>query len=138
MRRRLSHAFQPPAAVVRLRLRAPSGADVVTTEALVDTGADMCAISERVAAALDLPPVRTSRVAGVFEIEREIVIYRVELEIVGVGVFHAEAFGLEQGNAIVGRNVLRRLVLRVDGPREVLSLESPAGSCPPRPRRHGP
>lgn len=138
MRRRLNHAFQPPAAVVRLRLRAPSGADVVTTHALVDTGADMCAISERVAAMLDLPPVRTSRVAGVFAVEQEIVIYRVELEIVGVGVFHAEAFGVKQGAAIVGRNVLQRLVLHVDGPREAFSLESPGGSCRPRPRRDGP
>ena len=138
MRRRLSHDFQPPAAVVRLRLRAPSGADVVTTNALVDTGADMCAISERVAAALDLPPVRTSHVAGVFQVEKEIVIYRVELEIVGVGVFHAEAFGLEQGNAIIGRNVLRRLVLQFDGPHEAFSLESPGESCRPRARRDGP
>lgn len=125
MRRSLSREFRPPAAVVPVLLRAPGGDVVAATDALIDTGADVCVVSERLAAALDLPPVRLARVAGIFGMRREVISYRVDLEIVGLGAFHVEAFGIPGERTIVGRSVLQHLILRVDGPGETVDLNLP-------------
>lgn len=50
--------------MVPVRVRAPSGIDVVELDAKLDTGADLGAIPDGIIAQLDLPPVRIVRAAG--------------------------------------------------------------------------
>ena len=125
MRRGYSRAFDPPAPVVRVRLRTPGRAEAAEADAKIDTGSDLCAVPERLLATLDLPPVRAVRVVGFAGTAREAVVYRVDLEIDGLVFPRVEALATGRPYALVGRNVLRRLVLRLDGPKEQLDLRGP-------------
>jgi hypothetical protein len=88
--------------MVPVSVRAPGGLDVATLEGKLDTGADLSAVPERFIAELDLPPVRTVRAAG----------------------FLGE-LSTRRPYVILGRNVLRRLVVRLDGPGETLEIRLP-------------
>ncbi|MFO0589850.1 MAG: hypothetical protein U0441_20080 [Polyangiaceae bacterium] len=125
MKRALSRAFDPPAPMVPVRVRAPNGAPSVDLEAKLDTGADLCAVPEHHVATLALPPVRVVRAAGFLGAHQEVVVYRVDFTIDGIDFLHVEALATRRSYAIVGRNILRRLVMRIDGPKERLELGPP-------------
>ncbi len=122
MRRSFSRAFAPPAPVVPLRLRAPGGRDAVEVDAKVDTGADLCAVPASLVVALDLPPVRTVRATGFSGAAHDAIVYRIDLEIDDLAFRRIETLAFGRPYALVGRNVLRHLVARFDGPRERLDL----------------
>lgn len=125
MKRRLSRAFDPPAPMVPTLVRAPSGLDAATLEGKLDTGADLSAVPERVIAELDVPPVRTVRAAGFLGELQEVIVYRVDLEIGDITFQRIEALATRRPYVILGRNVLQRLVMRIDGPGEKLELRLP-------------
>jgi predicted aspartyl protease len=125
MKRALSRDFDPPAPVVPTRIRAPGGLDAVAVEGKLDTGADLSAVPECFIAELDLPPVRTVRAAGFMGDLRDVLIYRVDVQIGDMTFLHIEALSTRRPYVILGRNVLRRLVMRLDGPRERLEIRLP-------------
>jgi len=125
VKRALSRAFDPPAAIVPVRVRAPGTLDVTELDGKLDTGADLSAVPDRQVAELELPPVRTVRVAGFLGSLQEVIVYRVDLSIGGFEFPRVEALATRRPYVIVGRNVLRHVVLRVDGPREKLDLRLP-------------
>jgi predicted aspartyl protease len=125
MKQSFSRSFDPPAPVVPARLRAPGGDEIVHVDGKIDTGSDLCAVPERLVAALDLPPVRTVRAAGFAGEPREAIVFRVDLEIDGMVFRRVEALATSRPYLLVGRNVLRRLVARLDGPREQLDIRRP-------------
>ena len=125
MKRALSREFDPPAPMVPVRVRAPGRSDSAALEGKLDTGADLCAVPDRHVADLDLPPVRTVRAAGFLGAPQETVVYRADFIIDGIEFTHIEALATRRPYAIIGRNVLRRLVMRVDGPRERLEIGLP-------------
>ena len=125
MRRRFSPAFVPPAPVVPVCLRAPGGQQSTVLEGKIDTGADLCGIPAQLVIDLDLPPVRSVRAAGFAGASHEVVVYRVDVEIDGLVFRRVEALAITRPYVLVGRNVLRTLVLRLDGPREQLDLRRP-------------
>jgi predicted aspartyl protease len=110
---------------VPVRVSAPFGLDAETVEGKLDTGADLCAVPERLVTELDLPPVRAVRAAGFQGTPEEVVVYRLDLEIDGLSFPHVEALATRRPYVIVGRNVLRRLLVRLDGPREQLEIRRP-------------
>ncbi len=125
MRRGFSRAFEPPAAVVPVRLRAPSAHQNATLDGKIDTGADLCGVPEQLVIDLDLPPVRSVRVAGFAGAPYDVVVYRVDVEIDGLVFPRVEALAIGRPYVLLGRNVLRTLVVRLDGPREQLELRRP-------------
>ncbi len=125
MKRKLARAFHPPAPLVPVALRAPGGIDAVRLDGKIDTGADVCAVPEHVVAELDLPPVRTVRAAGFAGALQEAIVYRVDVELDGVIHRRLEALSTRRPYAIVGRNLLRSVVLRIHGPREELAVDRP-------------
>ena len=125
MRRRFSHAFEPPAPVVTVRLRTPGGHQGAVLDGKIDTGADLCGIPEQVVIDLDLPPVRSVRAAGFAGASHDVVVYRVDVELDGMIFPRVEALAIGRPYVLVGRNVLRALVVRFDGPREQLDLRRP-------------
>ena len=125
MRRAYSRAFDPPAQVVPLRLRAPGQVDVAHAEGKLDTGSDLCAVPERIVAALDLPPVRSVRALGFAGAIQDVTVYRVDVEIDGFVFPRIEAVATARAYALIGRNILRRLLLRLDGPRGQLDIRRP-------------
>lgn len=132
MKRKLSRAFDPPAPMVPVRLRSPGGLDSADLEGKLDTGADLCAVPEQLVETLGLPPVRVVRAAGFLGGLQETIVYRVDITLDGIDFERIEALATRRSYAIIGRNVLRSLVLRVDGPRELLELGPPRA-----PKRRG-
>ena len=126
MKRPLDRAFQPPAPMVPVRVRAPEGVDWASLDAKVDTGADLCAVPDPELEALDVAPVRVVRAATFSGGFHEAPVYRVDLEIAGEFLARVEALATRRPYVIAGRNVLRHFVVKVDGPREEVSLRRPA------------
>lgn len=125
MKRALSRAFDPPAPMVPVHLRAPDGLDTAEVEAKVDTGADLCAVPERLIAELDLPPVREVRAAGFAGVLQQVPVYRVDILLDGDWLKQIEALATRRAYAILGRNVLRHFVIRIDGPKGQLEIKRP-------------
>jgi predicted aspartyl protease len=125
MRRAYSRSFDPPAPVVSLRLKAPGGTEVRSIDAKIDSGADLCCVPEHLVRALDLPPVRIVRAAGFAGAAREAVVFRVDIEIHGLEFPRAETLAFSRPYALVGRNVLRHVVVRLDGPKAQLDVRRP-------------
>ena len=132
MKRSYSHDFTPPAPMVGVMVAAPAGRDEVSLEGKLDSGADICALPESVIAALDLPPVREVRAAGFTGELQPTLLYRCALEIAGERLEGIEALATRRHYAIVGRNVMSRLVVKLDGPQQQLTLAIPT---PKRRRR---
>jgi predicted aspartyl protease len=121
MKYRYGTRFDRPAPVVPVRLRARAGAPFERVEALIDTGADICAVPRAVVEMLDFSPVRVVRVAGVFG-QSDAVVYRADFELDGSLFAKVETLATDRPYAIVGRNVQRRLKLVLDGPRSQLDV----------------
>ena len=122
MRRRYSTAFEPPAPVVPLVVRAPGGVDWVSVDAKIDTGADVCTLPRHVAGRLDLPAVRVARAAGFSGAPVEVIIYAADIDLDGTRIEAVDLLVTERPYALLGRNLLRRAVLHLHGPSERLEL----------------
>jgi len=56
---------------------------------------------------------------------QEVIVYRLDIEVGGMPFRAVEALSTRRPYAIVGRNVLRHVVVRIDGPREQLEIKLP-------------
>jgi len=125
-----SSAFRPPAPVLSVRVGAPGREPLLGVVALVDSGADLSVIPLAAIQALELPQVGKTRIRGVTGVEESTPVHAAVLEVGGTSVLaEVVAWGDE---AIVGRDVLSRFVLELNGPRETLTLTAPT---PPVKRR---
>jgi predicted aspartyl protease len=127
MKRSYSIAFNPPAPVLRVVARAPRGADARPLEGKVDTGSDICALPQHVIDELDPSPVRIVRAAGFAGTPMEMVVFRIDLEVEGTWFERIEALATRRPYAIVGRNVLKSLIVTLHGPRSEIELRSARG-----------
>jgi predicted aspartyl protease len=124
----------PPAPVVTLRVAVPGRGAGMAIVGLVDTGADMTLIPEAVARSLDLPLVSRVGVAGVTGQSESADVHAASFGLLGKH-FLAEVVAL--GNeAIVGRDLLNRFALLLDGPAR--ALQAKPTRSPPRQRRLAP
>jgi len=128
VKHRYSARFDPPAPALPVSFRAPGELQQRAVEALIDTGADLCGVPESIADELELPPVRVAHAAGFRGASIEVVVYRVDLTIGGLDFPRVEALALGRPYGLIGRNVLRRLVARLDGPRSQLELTRGRGN----------
>ena len=103
-------------------VKAPGKVGSASADGKVDTGADVCAVPERLVAELALPPVRTVRAAGYGGVLQEVTAYRMDLSLDGFDFLRVEALSTRRDYVIIGRNVLRWLIVRIDGPHETLEL----------------
>jgi predicted aspartyl protease len=122
MKRSYSTAFVPPAPVLSMAVTTPFGKASVSLEGKLDSGADICALPETVIAELDLPPVREVRASGFSGVLEATLLYRCAVELGGRRFENVEALATRRRYAILGRNVLRHLVAKLDGPRAELTL----------------
>jgi predicted aspartyl protease len=125
MRRTYSREFSPPAPVVPILVSAPDEADGLAINGKLDTGADLCALPGDVIAELDLAPVRSVRAAGFAGTLQEALLYHCAIELAGRRFEHLEALATRRRYAIIGRNLLRYVVVRLDGPSSALTLTIP-------------
>lgn len=97
---------------------------------LVDTGADLSVLPRPMVQALDLPQVSMTRIQGVTGAAEQTSVHAVTLELAGNTILAEVVACGDEG--ILGRDVLNRFVLELDGPRATLSVRSPV---PPARRR---
>ena len=116
--------FDPPAPVAELRIGAPGSEDRVLLRALVDTGADATVIPTAVVRRLALPLVDRVAVEGVGGRRLSVGVYAASARIAGLEyLVRVVALGHE---ALVGRDLLNRLVARLDGPGLRALMRAPA------------
>ena len=97
-------------------VRAPGGVESVKVEAKVDTGADVCTLPLHGARRLDLPAVRVARATGFSGV------YGADFDLDDRRLEALDVLVTERPYALLGRNLLRRALLYLDGHRERLDL----------------
>lgn len=116
-------SLDPPAPVLTVELRRPGSEASTLVSMLVDTGADASVLPRSVALTVGLVRVAEVEVTGVtgspiqapvFDGAIVVAGHQLKVEFVGVGE-----------EAILGRDVLERLVVRLDGPRGRLRVTAP-------------
>lgn len=121
--------FDPPAPVVGIRVTNATDGSSVLIRALVDTGADSTVIPGHVAEELGLPIVEYARIEGVGSV-REVSVHAALVQLGDVETkLSVAAFEEER---VVGRDLLRHFVTRLDGPKGILSFETAKPSRAPR------
>ncbi|MBI2892750.1 MAG: hypothetical protein HYY06_04310 [Deltaproteobacteria bacterium] len=111
---------EPPAPVLPVRLSAPGSGESILLVAVVDTGADMTVVPAGLPRRLGLPLVGAAAVRGVAGARGCCPIYAAEV-IVGGESEIIEVLGLGR-EGLLGRNLLKRWVVILDGPASRLRL----------------
>lgn len=111
--------YDPPAPVLPVRIAGvQASAPAVLLRMLVDTGADCTLIPARIAKSLGLPIIDRIEVIGVGGKPIAAPVHAARMH---VGAVRALTRVVALGNeALLGRDLLNRLVLRIDGPSRML------------------
>jgi predicted aspartyl protease len=121
-------SYRPPAPVVPVGV-AGAGSDRVMVPMLVDTGADVTLLPAETVRRLQLPRVDTVVVSGFGGAKLTAAVHAATLTLGGTQLV---ARVVASDEAILGRDVLARFELELDGPRARLALR---GKVPRRTRR---
>jgi predicted aspartyl protease len=110
--------YNPPFPLLPVALFHPeSGTGTEEIPAFVDTGADGTLAPARYLAAIHAEEMYSTRMRSHWGESRLARIYLVDLEIAGLRLPGVEVVADDQGeNVLLGRNVLNRLIILLDGP----------------------
>lgn len=116
--------YTPPAPVAEFSLAVPGGAfGSGPHRGLIDTGADICLVPFALVESLDLVLESQRVLRGYDGSRRSVDVYVVDIEIAGARLPALEIVADDAvDEPILGRNVLNRLRLLLDGPRAVIEL----------------
>jgi predicted aspartyl protease len=112
--------------MIDVAIRSGSSAALRTARAKLDSGADLSGLPRELIETAGLLPERTVRVAGFLGELTEVAVYRFDVEIDSRWLEAVEGIATRRPYVILGRNVLRGFVLRLDGPRAALILTAGA------------
>jgi hypothetical protein len=113
-----SDLFDPPAPLGRVNLRAiASDRTITNVPMLIDSGADLTLVSEAIIADLGVNPRSEDRVALEAFDGSVTQVMSVELELMFLGITFRGRFPvIDSAVGILGRNVLNRFAVMLDGP----------------------
>lgn len=116
--------YFPPAPSVEIRLGTPGESlSPDPHPALVDTGADISLVPLKHIRPLQTVPDDHRYLRSQWGERRKVAIYSLDIGIGSIRLPALEIVADEQGNEIVlGRNVLNRLAMILDGPKQVLEI----------------
>lgn len=118
-----SRRFNPPAPVLPISLFAPFARGEIRLEALVDSGADITVVPVDIVSRLRLRRIDIVLVSGLDSGAREAEVYAVALGVEGLlppRISRVLAWGADY--ALLGRDVLNRLIAVLNGPEETLQV----------------
>jgi predicted aspartyl protease len=112
-------SFDPPASVLPVRIGGLDEHDpAAMLRMLVDTGADCTLIPARIAKSLCLPMVDKIEIMGVGGKAMAAPVYAARIRL---GTLRAIARLVALGDeSLLGRDLLNRLILRIDGPAQII------------------
>ncbi len=124
MNHRYLDGFYPSMPALSLRLGYPDEAlSFGPVVAIVDTGADGSLVPQSLLDQLGAPIVDSKRIRSHWGEWRQVLMFSVDISIDDLRLPSIEVVGDEQGSEIVlGRNVLNRLSLLLDGPRQEVQV----------------
>ncbi len=116
--------YQPPMPVVEIALCAPeSGLSSAPILAIVDTGSDITAIPQDYLIQVEAPVIGGGYLSSSWGDRQRIKIYEIDLHIGGKTFYSIEVAAASSGDEILlGRNVLNKLRLELDGPKQTVKL----------------
>ena len=115
--------FQPPAPAVDLLLGSPRAVPDHPVRALLDSGADLTVIPEAMARDLSLVRVDVVAVFGVGQEALRSNIYVLSVLVPEMPVINLRVLSWSRPYALIGRDVLNRVRIVLDGPQLQLTLE---------------
>jgi hypothetical protein len=109
--------IDPPAPFVDVLVSPPVGSNLSETlRAKLDTAADISCIPADLVARLGILPVRTILIEGHNGVQMAVDTYVIILEVAGTRFRHLEVVSILGEYALLGRDVLNSLYVRLDGP----------------------
>ncbi len=111
-----SEAHIPAAPILPVRLASPLDREGILVPCLVDTGADISVFPRALVEQLDLPEVDVVTVEDYAGQETSLAVYAAKLVFEGQGTTQRILAAGEQ--ALVGRDILNRFRITLDGPRQ--------------------
>jgi predicted aspartyl protease len=126
MRAPYSKDYFPPAPVLLISFAAPKASPQIGPySALIDTGADGTFIPTSLLEQLNVPIVYATNVRShLSERLHRVSVYKVDLLLNTIRLPNIEVVGDDRNNEIIiGRNVLNKLQLLLDGPKQVTDLK---------------
>jgi len=123
-----SWAYFPTAPVVEIRLRSDTTDRILGPfQALIDTGSDASLVPKSYLLAIDAPETAPAWMVGITGKRIAVALYHVDIYL-GETVFPGvPVIGDEHGDEVIlGRDVLNRLALFLDGPRQQTVLPDDA------------
>jgi predicted aspartyl protease len=121
-----SHDYFPPAPVLIIGLAAPEQSPLVESQpALVDTGADGTFVPTSLLERLDTPPAYSTNVRAHFgDSLLRVSVHKIDILFGAIRLPDLEVVSDDWGAEIIlGRNVLNKLRLLLDGPRQTSDLD---------------
>jgi predicted aspartyl protease len=94
----------------------------LTADCLVDTGADVSLIPQRLAVELNLAPADAMIVEGFDGERQQLPLFAVDVTVEDIHLTGLEVVAYPTDHAILGRDVLNRFRLLLDGPAQLLEL----------------
>jgi predicted aspartyl protease len=123
MKYRYSRDFDPPAPVIELCVSVPLSKDDVSLTALIDSGADITVIPERIITQLRLRRVDSLLASGFGKGVIEATVYAAILSV--EGILRPKMYRVlswREDYVLLGRDLLNQLVTVLNGPSEELKL----------------
>ena len=121
-RRPYSTRFNPPAPLATLQVGVPHGKMVESTEALVDSGADITVIPRTVVEHLGLRMVDIVPVAGFSTAAAGCPVYSACISLEGRELGVTRLISWAGAYALLGRDILNQFKALLDGPEGFISL----------------
>jgi len=119
-------AFNPPAAVTDVTIAHPvTAAKRSVLRAKLDTGADITVIPQRLVGQLGIAPKGRVWTRGYDGTYAQRPVYYVRLTLEGFNLAAVRCIATDRSNVLLGRNVLNRFIIILDGKNLTLELKDP-------------
>jgi predicted aspartyl protease len=106
-------------------LRLPEGDRVGPLHAIIDTGADATIVPISALTRLSLRPFQSGFLRSAWGERRSIDLYLLDIQVADLTLPGVEVIGDEVGDELIlGRNVLNKLILLLDGPALITTVSS--------------